>query len=316
MSSNQLQLISIVIPVYNEEENIPTLYTKIINATVNLSYYSFEFVFIDDCSSDNSYSKLQSLKKNDHRIQIIRFSKNFGAHAAVAAGLHFCNGSAAIKMAADLQDPPEIIPLLIGEWEKGPKVVWGRRKERKGESFFTLLTSKTFYVLMNLLTTIKQPLSGADVTLIDRKVISELKRCNEKNASNNMLIAWLGFSQTFIEYTKQPRLTGLSKWTFAKRIKLFFDSLISFSYVPLRLMSLSGVIISTGGLIFSIRVFYKAFFTGYDIAGWPSLMIAILVIGGFQMIMLGVLGEYVWRNYDETRSRPMYIIESNTLTNN
>jgi dolichol-phosphate mannosyltransferase len=166
---------------------------------------------------------------------------------------------------------------------------------------------------MNFLTNVKQSPTGADVALIDRVVIEALKDCNEKNASNNMLVAWLGFPQTSIEYVKEKRYAGYSKWTFSKRIKLFIDSMISFSYLPLRAMSLMGIFFSTIGLLFSIRVFYNAIVKGSPVSGWPSLMIVTLFIGGFQMIMLGLLGEYLWRTYDETRARPKFVIEKNTL---
>jgi dolichol-phosphate mannosyltransferase len=309
-------MISIVIPVYNEEGNIPVLYERLLSVTSNISQHKFEFVFVDDCSTDKTPVILNQLQQKDSQVNVIRFARNCGAHAAVSAGLSFCTGEAAIKMAADLQDPPELIPRMIEKWKKGYKVVWGKRKERLGESFITLALSRAFYFIMNVLTDVKQPSFGADVTLMDRDVLEALKQCNEKNASNNMLIAWLGFSQAYIEYTKEARYSGSSKWTFAKRLKLFIDSIISFSYVPLRLMSLTGILFSITGFLFSLRVFYNALTKGTPVAGWPSIMIIILVIGGFQMIMLGMLGEYLWRTYDEVRGRPKYVIEKNTLLDN
>jgi dolichol-phosphate mannosyltransferase len=307
-------MISVVIPAYNEEGNLPVLYERLVSVTSNVTQQDFEFVFVDDCSTDQTANILNALYQKDKRVHVVRFARNCGSHAAISAGLNFCTGEAAIKMAADLQDPPELIPRLIEQWQKGYKVVWGKRKERIGERYITLAFSRAFYFLMNRLTNVKQPSSGADVTLVDRTVIEALKQCNEKNASNNMLIAWLGFSQTYIEYTKEARYSGSSKWTFSNRLKLFIDSIISFSYVPLRLMSLTGILFSITGLLISLRLFYNALFKGAPVTGWPSLMITILIIGGFQMIMLGMLGEYLWRTYDETRGRPKYVIEKNTLS--
>ena len=263
-------MISLVIPAYNEEENISLLYERLIDETKKLSHHEYEFIFVDDCSTDRTFKILESLRQKDDRVNIIRFSRNCGSHAAVYAGLIFCNGDAAIKMAADLQDPPELIPRLIKHWRKGYKVVWGVRKKRLGERYSTLVFSRLFYFLMNNLTNVKQPNMGADVFLLDRVVIEAFKNCNEKNASNNMLIAWLGFPQTSLEYIREKRHAGSSKWTFSKRIKLFIDSLISFSYVPLRLMSLLGIFCSTLGFLYSLRVFYNALVKDIIVAGWSS----------------------------------------------
>ena len=306
-------MISIVIPAYNEEDNLPVLYKRLVSVAAENTHYKFEFVFVDDCSTDRTPYMLHELHQKDDRVQFIRFSRNCGAHAASAAGLSFCNGDAAIKMAADLQDPPELVPKLIEQWKKGYKVVWGVRKKRLGETFITLAFSRAFYFLMNRLTNVKQPPSGGDVTLMDRVVIEALKQCNEKNASNNMLIAWLGFSQTNIEYTKEARHAGSSKWTFSKRIKLFIDSLVSFSYVPLRFMSLCGMLCAIMGFLYGAFVLVNAIRDRIEIQGWSSLMIVVLILGGFQMAMMGMLGEYLWRTYDETRGRPRYVIEKNTL---
>jgi len=305
-------MISIIIPTYNEKGNLHLLYSRLINVCKIITNYKFEVVFVDDCSSDGTYNVLQELAAKDERVQIIRFSRNCGSHAAVSAGLHFCRGDAAIMIAADLQDPPEIIPDLISKWEKGLMVVWGVRKNREGENFITRAFSRLFYFLMNHLTDIRQASTGADIFLIDKKVIESFKQSPEKNTSVYMLIAWLGFSQTSIEYTKEERHSGKSKWGLSKQLKLFFDSLISFSYVPLRMMSLVGTIAALFGLSYGMAVFFNAL-GGNPIQGWSSLMIVVLLLGGFQMVMMGMLGEYLWRTYDEARGRPRYVIEKNTI---
>jgi dolichol-phosphate mannosyltransferase len=305
-------MISIILPTYNEESNLLKLYECLSHVTEKMIGHDFEFIFVDDCSRDRTPYILQDIAKTDDRVKTIRFARNCGSHAAVAAGLRFCRGDVAIMLAADLQDPPEIIPRLLEEWEKGYKVVWGVRDKREGENFFTLASSRTFYFLMNRLTNVSQPPTGADIFLIDRTVIDAFNNSPEKNTSVYMLIAWLGYTQTYITYVKEARHAGTSKWTTSKRLKLFFDSLISFSYVPLRFMSLMGAISAFLGLLYGLVVFVNAL-RGNPVAGWASLMIVVLLIGGFQMIMMGMLGEYLWRTYDETRGRPRYVIEKNTL---
>lgn len=305
-------MISIIIPTFNEEGNLSKLHGRLSAVVRRIPGYDFEFIFVDDCSTDNTQKILQEKANVDSRVKTIRFARNCGSHAAVAAGLHFCRGDAAIMLAADLQDPPEIIPQLIEEWKKGFRVVWGARAKREGESLITLFCSRVYYFLMNRFANIKQPPTGADVFLIDRTVIDAFKKAPEKNTSIYMLIAWLGFSQTTIEYIKEPRHAGTSKWTTSKRFKLFFDSLISFSYFPLRFMSLMGGISACFGLLYGLVILANAL-RGNPVQGWSSLMIVVLFLGGFQMSMMGMLGEYLWRTYDETRGRPRYVIEKNSL---
>jgi len=305
-------MISIILPSYNEKENLVKLYKRLSTVTQQIPGHKFEFIFVDDCSIDDTLVTLREIADYDDRLQIIRFARNYGSHAAVTAGLKYCRGSAAIVLAADLQDPPEIIPKLLQQWQKGFKVVWGVRKKREGESFFTRFSSRLFYFLMNHLTDVSQPPSGADVFLIDVSVIRVFNESSEKNTSIFMLIAWLGFSQTYVCYEKEARNAGISKWTTSKRVKLLLDSLISFSYVPLRFMSFMGILFALSGGLYAIIVFINAL-RGVPVEGWSSLMVVVLFLGGFQMTMMGMLGEYIWRTYDESRSRPRYTIEQNTL---
>jgi polyisoprenyl-phosphate glycosyltransferase len=307
-----MPLISIIFPTFNESGNLVELYNRLSKAINEIADYDFEIIFVDDCSTDESPMILQSLSESDSRITIIRFSRNCGSHAAIMAGLYYCKGDAAAILASDLQDPPEIIHQLILKWETGFKVVWGVRKKREGEKIQDLFISRFFYYLMNCLTDVKQPPTGADVFLIDRKVIDAYKNTPEKNTSVFMLIAWIGFSQTSILYSKEPRYSGYSKWNTSKRLKLFYDSLISFSYIPLRFMSLIGFLTSLLGMLYSIVIFINAM-KGFPVEGWTSLMIVVLVLGGIQLIMMGLLGEYLWRTYDEARGRPRFVIEQNTL---
>jgi dolichol-phosphate mannosyltransferase len=307
-----IELISVIIPTFNEEDNLLALYERLAGVAKKIEDHSFEFLFVDDCSTDKTPSILDDLQKDDSRVQLIRFSRNCGSYTAVAAGLHFCRGQAAIMLAADLQDPPELILRLLPEWKKGFKVVWAAREKRLDESLFVRTASRLFYFLMNRLTDVSQPAKGADVFLIDKVIIEAFKNSPEKNTSVTMLISWLGYSQTSITYVKEGRHAGISKWNTSKRFKYFFDSLISFSYTPLRLMSLIGAAFALCGFLYALYVFQYAL-GGASVEGWSSLMIVILILGGFQMIMMGMLGEYLWRTYDETRRRPRYVIEKNSL---
>ena len=306
-------MISAILPTYNESGNLRDLHARLAAVADTVAAHSFEFVFIDDCSTDDTPAILAALRQADERVQVIRLARNCGSHAAVAAGLAQCRGDCAVMLASDLQDPPELIPRLLDPWSKGYKVIWGVRERREAEPLLVRASSRLYYHLMNRLTDVQQPPAGNDVFLIDRAVIDAFNRAPEKNTSVYMLIAWLGFPQTHITYVKEARHSGISKWTFSKRFKLFFDSLISFSYLPLRFMSLAGVTCALLGMLYGMLVFFNAVTGRVPNPGWASLMVVVLVLGGFQMAMLGVLGEYLWRTYDEGRGRPRYVIERNTF---
>ena len=251
---------------------------------------------------------LRSLHNKDKRVKVIRFVRNSGSHAALAAGLLYCRGQCAINMSADLQDPPELITRLLDRWKNNAKVVWGVRAHREGETATKKFFAQLYYRLMNSLTDVQTPPSGADVFLIDRIVIDAYKQMHEKHTSVFMALAWIGFPQQSIEYVRRGRRRGCSKWTLAKKIKLTIDSILAFSDIPIRYISVLGLFTAFLGFIYSFFVI-RNFLNGSPVEGWSSLMIAILLIGGIQMMILGVLGEYLWRTFDETRRRPRYIIE-------
>jgi dolichol-phosphate mannosyltransferase len=301
-------MISVIFPVYNEQANLPELYKRLDETVAKIDKQEFEFIFVDDCSTDDSPAILKRLRESDARVRIVRFARNCGSHAAIAYGLNCCRGDAAIVLAADLQDPPSLIWGLIDEWNLGFQLVWGLRSKREGERFLTLLCSKMYYALMNWLTNVKMAPLGSDVFLADRAVIEAFKRVTEKHTSVFMALAWLGFKQTKIEYTKDKRFAGQSKWRFGQKLKLTVDSLLAFSDVPIRYMSLFGVLTALLGFGYAGYVFWS-YIHGSPVEGWSSLIVAILILGGVQMIMLGVLGEYVWRTYDESRCRPRHIVE-------
>jgi dolichol-phosphate mannosyltransferase len=302
-----MKKVSVVTAFLNEEENLPHFKERLL-ATLSRLDVHFEVVLIDDHSTDGSEELAKEWVLEDQRVTYIRLSRNCGSHAAYSAGLAQCTGDCAVLLAADLQDPPESIPLLLEHWGAGNDVVWAARSARDGESWGTKLFAVTYYQLMRWFALPEMPSKGADFLLLDRKVIDNYNAVPEKNTSFLAMILWLGFRQTSIEYVKQARHSGRSKWSFTKKLKLFVDSLVSFSYAPIRMMSCAGAIIGFLGFLYAVAVVINAF-RGVPVQGWSSLMVVVLLLGGFQMLMLGVLGEYLWRAFDEARGRPRYVIE-------
>jgi len=268
--------------------------------------YDFEFIFIDDGSSDGSLSVIRELSIKDNRIKALSLSRNFGSHAACLAGLIYSKGDACTFISADLQDPPELIFELIEKWRVGFEVVIGVR-EWKGKSL--RLFPKIYWRLVKKFALKSIPESGTDVFLIDRRVVNAVISMGEKNTSIFGLILWSGFNQTVVCYKKATRHSGVSKWTLGNKIKLFIDTFVSFSYFPLRVMSLLGITIAFTGFIYALIIITARMFYSKAIEGWSSLMVVLLLVSGVQMLMLGVLGEYLWRNFDESRKRPPFIVK-------
>jgi len=302
-------LLSVVVAAFNEEGNLPLLYERLTALDWAALGADLELVFVDDHSRDRTPGLLRELAARDPRIKVLRFSKNFGSHKAFTAGLEHCTGDAAVILAADLQDPPETIPQLFARWRAGAKVVWAVRDERPGESPVTVALARLYYFLMRRFAEVQPPRSGADFLLVDRQVLDLLRQSPEKHTSLLALIQWMGFAQDQITYTKAPRHAGRSKWTLRKKLKLSIDSFVSFSYVPIRLMSTCGFLFACTGFVYAVVVAVRALAYGSPVQGWPALMCAVLITSGVQLLMLGVLGEYLWRAFDETRGRPRYIVE-------
>jgi polyisoprenyl-phosphate glycosyltransferase len=301
-------LLSVVTPAYNEARNLPVMHERLC-AALDQCDVGWEWVIVDDCSGDDTFTVAEALAERDHRVRVIRFSRNFGSHTACICGLDQARGDCALVMASDLQDPPETIPSLLAEWRAGNNVVWAVRAQREGESRSTLLFSRFYYWLMRRVAGLKEmPATGADFVLLDRRVIDAVAAFPEQNASFFALVTWMGFRQASIYYDKQARLHGSSGWTLRKKIKLVVDSLTAFTYQPIRWMSLIGLLVSVLGLVYAIVIVLHAIF-GSPLQGWSSLMVVVLFLGGGQIFMLGVLGEYIWRGLDEARRRPRYLIE-------
>jgi len=306
-------VLTVITPAFNEAENLPIFYKRL-KAVANDLGLLWEWLIIDDHSTDNTFDVIVALGEQDSRVKGIRFARNFGSHTAIACGLEHAHGECAVVMAADLQDPPESIPLVLKEWRKGFQIVWGARGKRKGEKARNLFFSRLFFFVMRRIVGIKNmPATGADFFLLDRLVIDALGKFDERNLSLAALLTWMGFNQTIVTYDKQIRMHGISGWNLSKKILIIIDSITSFSYLPIRLMSLMGIFIAFLGFLYAGLVIVRAV-AGDPPDGWSSLMVVILLIGGFQMLMLGILGEYIWRSLDESRRRPRYWVENRTYT--
>jgi glycosyltransferase involved in cell wall biosynthesis len=316
-NDDSTEIVSIVVPVYNEEDNLPEFLHRAqgVNGLLAKQNLQLEVVIVDDHSSDRTQEVARELMRTHDRIQYMRLSRNCGSHSAIAAGMLACKGDCAIAMAVDLQDPPELIPLLVERWQAGHDVVWAGRSHREGESFSRLFFSGLYYRLMSICGLPEMPEKGADVVLVDRKVIDAYNAIPEKHTSILGMILWMGFRQTSIEYIKQARRSGRSKWTLAKKVKLAIDSIVSFSYLPIRVMTIFGFFMASAGMVYATIVVIGRLL-GWVSAGtgFAALMTVVLVGQGAILLMLGILGEYLWRTFDESRGRPRYIVETHATS--
>lgn len=310
-AQNQRLKISLVTPAYNEAANLPLLYEQLLAVMQGLDLI-WEWIVVDDHSHDLTFQVLTELADQDPRVQGIRLARNTGSHTAIACGLYHAQGDCAIVLAGDLQDPPAIISSLLAEWESGVQIVWAVRNNRPSESLFNAIFSRLYYFLMRHVIGMKDvPATGTDCLLVDHQVIAALQQFRERNLNLLALLSWMGFEQSQIFYDKQTRQSGKSGWNLEKKLKLVADSFTSFTYLPIRLMSYIGFLVATLGFIWAIAIVVIAL-THLTFPGWPSIMVVLLVLGGLQMMMMGVLGEYLWRALDEARGRPLFLVESTT----
>lgn len=307
-------LLSVIIPIYNEENNISLLYKRLkaVMADLGLNY---EFIFVNDGSRDNSIFLIRELSILDPQVKYIDFSRNFGHQIAVSAGIDHCNGDAIVIIDADLQDPPELIADLLQKYHEGYSVVYARRKSREGESVMKKATAKLFYRLLAGITSISIPVDTGDFRIIDRKVAEVLKSMPEQNKFLRGQIAWVGFRQTYVEYERKERHSGKTGYTYKKMIKFALDGITSFSDFPLKLATYTGFIVSGIAFLVMLYTLYTKFYTKDYVAGWPSLMVSILFLGGVQLVGIGIIGEYLSRIGNNIRNRPLYIIGDSNLQN-
>ena len=305
-----MKIVTLIVPVYCEEEVIEECYKRIKSVMDSLTNYGYELIFINDGSTDNTLNILKNIVAQDKRVKIINFSRNFGHQIAITAGLDKAESDAGIIIDADLQDPPELIPEMIKKWEEGYKIVYARRVTRKGERKFKLWSASIFYWVLKKLTDIKIPLNTGDFRLIDKRVVRELRKIKEKNRFVRGLSSWVGFQQVGIEYEREKRFAGKTKYPLKKMISFALDGILSFSKKPLKIALNIGFISILLGIVMIIYVFIgKIFFPAITMPGWASILIAVVFFGGVQLFTIGIIGEYIGRIYDETKNRPLYIIE-------
>lgn len=302
------KLISVVVPMYFEQDVAEECYSRL-KKTVEENNINYEFIFINDGSTDRTLEILKKIGNVDKNVKIIDFARNFGHQVAVTAGIFHAKGDAVVLIDADLQDPPELIVDMIHKWQEGYDVVYGKRAKRKGESAFKLITAKYFYKFLEAMSEIKIPKDTGDFRLMDRKVVEAFKMMPERNRFIRGMVSWIGFKQTFIEYQRDERYAGETKYPLKKMIRFAADGIISFSSKPLKLVTDLGIITILVSFALLIYIIFEKLFLKSTIEGWASIMVGITFFSGIQIFSLGIIGSYISRIYDESKNRPLYFIK-------
>ena len=301
-------LLSVVVPCYNEEEVIATTHRRLSAALSQLAGLDFEIVYVDDGSRDGTALILEGLAAADESVRIVKLSRNFGHQIAMTAGLEHTSGDAVVVIDADLQDPPEVIPELVARWRDGNDVVYAVRTDREGESAFKLATAKGFYRLLNMLSDTEVPVDTGDFRLMDRRAVDALLTMPEKDRFVRGMVSWIGFQQVAVPYARARREAGVSKYPLLKMLAFALDGVVSFSFAPLRLATWLGFAASglaALGIVYTLVVWI----VGSTVHGWTTLSVAVLALGGLQLISLGIMGEYIGRIYREVKHRPLYLVD-------
>jgi glycosyltransferase involved in cell wall biosynthesis len=303
--------VSVVIPVFHNAPSLPDLLARLQALAARHPGDTFEFVCVDDGSKDDSLAVLVRLQASEPRLRVVKLSRNFGSNAALLAGLAHATGDAVATISADLQDPPETLDAMLARWRDGKRVVLAVR-EGRDDPFATALLANLFYKLFRRYAIPSMPAQGFDFFVIDRQVQQLLLQIQESNAYLMGLVLWLGFDPARVPFRRQKREEryGRSMWGFGRKFKYFIDSFVAFSYVPIRAASLLGLCASAAGLLYAAFIVFAHFALDLKVQGWASLMIVLLIVSGAQLLVMGVIGEYLWRNLDETRRRPRYVVEA------
>ena len=304
-----MKTISILIPAYNEAPVLDQLMTRLGNLAQEVKNYDFEFLFVNDGSKDKTLEIIKGFAEIDPRVSYINLSRNFGKEIGMIAGLDHVTGDATVVIDADLQDPPELIPEMIKLWEEGYDDVYAKRKSREGETALKKFTSRMYYKTLQSITRIPIQEDTGDFRLLDRRVVEALKEFRESQRNTKAMFSWVGFHKKEILYDRDPRAAGETKWNYVKLVELAIDGITSFTTAPLRIATYAGIIVSLLAFLYLIFLVIRTAILGTDLAGYPSMMAVILFLGGVQLLSLGIIGEYVGRIFNETKQRPLYLIE-------
>jgi dolichol-phosphate mannosyltransferase len=311
-----MKRVSVVVPAYNESESLPELLARLSRVAAGEPGYGFEFLFVDDGSSDDSLETLRGLRASDERVRYLSLSRNFGHQAALSAGLDHATGDAVVFLDADLQHPPEVIPRLLREWEQGAQVVNTVRERDPELSLLKRATSAGFYRIINLLADVHIQPDGADFRLLDRQAAEGLRQVRERSRFIRGLVQWIGYRQVVVQYRPDRRFAGQTKFSLSKMLKLAFNGIFSFTTIPLQLSTALGLTSAVSAFAYGLYALYAKFISRTAIPGWTSLLLVVLIMGGVQLITLGILGSYIARIYDETRGRPIYLVKESFAQRN
>lgn len=300
--------ISIIIPAYNEEESLPFLYERLEKLMNEIKEYEFEVLFVNDGSKDKTIELIKEMREKDNRICYVDFSRNFGKEIAMLAGLDYAKGDAVIFMDADLQDPPELIPELIKYWEEGYDDVYARRKSREGETWLKKFTSKMYYKVLQSLTRVQIQKDTGDFRLLDKRCVNALKKLRESQRCSKSMFSWIGYKKKEVMYDRDPRIAGKTKWNYFKLIDLAIDGITSFTTSPLRVSTYLAIPTFLTLFIYFIYVIIKCCVTGVVIQAFQAIILLILFFSGVQIMLFGIVGEYLGRIFNETKNRPLYFV--------
>ena len=303
-----MKKITIIIPAYNEEESLPMLNERLQKLMEEMSNYDFEILFVNDGSKDKTIDIIKQFREQDNRICYVDFSRNFGKEIAMIAGLDYATGDCVIFMDADLQDPPELIPELVKYWEEGYDDVYARRRSRKGESWLKKFTSKMYYKVLQHLTKVEIQRDTGDFRLLDRRCVNALKKLRESQRNTKSMFSWIGYKKKEVLYDRDPRVAGTTKWNYIKLIDLAIDGITSFTTSPLRLSTFIAIPTFVALFVYFVYVIAKSFVVHEAIQAYQAIILLILFFSGIQILLFGIVGEYLGRIFKETKNRPLYLV--------
>lgn len=304
-----MKKISIIVPAYNEEESIPYLEKRLVALMDNMKNYEFEVLFVNDGSKDKTLELIKELRKKDERFCYVNFSRNFGKEIAMIAGLDYATGDAVILIDADLQDPPELIPELVKYWEQGYDDVYAKRKSRKGETFLKKFTSKMYYKVLKSLTNVEIQKDTGDFRLLDRRCVNALKKLRESQRCSKSIFSWIGYNKKEVLYDRDPRVAGKTKWNYKKLVDLAIDGITSFTTSPLRISTYLAIPTFLALVIYFIYVIIKCIRLSVAIQAFQAIILLVLFFSGIQIMLFGIIGEYLGRIFNETKNRPLYFVD-------